>query len=176
MFETRSYYDLMTDNAGPIWVPNRDFQVVGGDTGRVFRDYNEIMQRTPASYQTQEDQEYAYTLRAELVKLENLQSEKDYELYDRHRFRFASDSERIYYLRLNPNERVSYLRAKGFIKNGERNFMSAPSAQRAYARAYSEGTPSWQEFADQETNSLPANQWQPRDTYRAPASLEYGGY
>lgn len=176
MFERRSYEDVMFDTAGPMWVPNRDFQVVGGDTGRVYRDYNDIMQRTPASFETMEEQEYAYSLRTELVKLENLQNEKDYELYDRHRFHFGSDSERIYYLRLNPSERISYLKARGFMGSREGSFGPTPSAQRAYARAYSEGEPAWQAPNYQETYPAQPMEWRPRESSRAPASLEYSGY
>lgn len=168
MFENRSYYDIMAETESPMWVPNRDFQVVAGDTGRTYRSYEEISERAPASFEAHQDSQYSYSLRNELMKLENGQSDQDYQVYDRYRHKFASDSEKIYFLRLNPRDRMSYLSAKGFLGN-ESGFQTNP---RAYARAYDQGV--WQN--SQPRYETPLNQWVPRENSRAPASIEYGGY
>lgn len=135
LMDERSYYSQMTAEDNSLWVPNRDFPVVSGDNGRISRSYQEILSRSPASFEYNEFNKYDEAIRIELVNLENRLTDEDFDQYSRFRHKFQNDSERIYFLRLPSRERFNYLSSKGFYGRTEepnrryvRNFEEAPSA------------------------------------------------
>ena len=132
MFDRRDYFDTMdTRFDEAMFQPFGDFPVVAGDEGR-FMDESELMGRVPATAQMSESNKYNDSIARELRRLEMSISDMEYEEYSQIRGELASNYERIYYLRLHPNERAAYLRAKGI--SGKR-YYTAQEAMRVPASA-----------------------------------------
>lgn len=112
MMEHRDFEGQMdpyrADN-DPLFIPNRDFAVVPGDTGRFYRSNQEINERTPATARMKEQDLYKSSIKRELRGLENQISDAEYQYYLRIRNSLGSDSEKIYYLRLSQAEKKEYL-------------------------------------------------------------------
>ncbi len=124
MFESRDYSSQMDDfmmNDDPMFKPNSDFMVMAGDTGRSWRNDQEVNRRTPATIRNKEDYLYQDSLERELRHLENRLTEDEFYEFDRNRKKIGSISEQIYFLRLNQRERSNYLNLKGIEKNVARN-------------------------------------------------------
>ena len=51
----RSFVEEMDRKTDGIWVPGNDFPVVSGDKGKRFRDWDDIYQRTPATYKSKQE-------------------------------------------------------------------------------------------------------------------------
>lgn len=131
MFEQRDYMsemDFQYDE--PLFQANRDFMVVPGDTGRDYRTSNEIMERTPASFEDQESMRYNTSLKRELNMLENKVSDAEYQQYQKYQDKLGGTSEKIYFLRLTPVEKEEYLVAKR-IKISNRAISSAHTNSRS---------------------------------------------
>lgn len=109
--ERRSFIDTM-DKEDDLFVANRDFPVVPGDSGSFGRSEEEIMGRTPASYRSKEDFERKRSLQTELERKEAGLSEHERVKYRQAQSVLQTESERIYYLGLNPSERQHYLQTR----------------------------------------------------------------
>lgn len=115
LFTYRSYESQMrlTDN---FWVPNRDFPVVAGDTGRAYRSRRDIWKRTPRGKRSS----YAYNLdlalKDQLIGLEDSLTEREYRYYLKYKDFLKSDSEKIYFLQLpNRREKINYIYSRGIL-------------------------------------------------------------
>ena len=121
MFEYRDYSDQMDPFMGysdePMFMPNKDFMVVAGDSGRDYRSFEEIKRRTPASYNERLDDRYQKSLQVELNAHVNRLSDEEYWEYDKIKNKLGSTSEKIYYLGLNPREKKQYLNARGIQRS-----------------------------------------------------------
>lgn len=112
MLPDRSFIEQMEREDGGMFSPGRDFPVVSGDTGEVRRSAEEVRMRTPSSarsmIQNRESESLAEELRS---KEESLQ---DYELdrYARDRKFLQTDSDKLYYLSLDSEERKIYVASK----------------------------------------------------------------
>lgn len=110
----RSYYSQMEETEEEFIVPNRDFPVVGGDTGKIGRTRSELMRRTPASEEEKEKYFQDVVLDEELEKLIEEQSISYRNHYYQYENRFRSSSEKIYFLKLPTLfERNEYLESRG---------------------------------------------------------------
>lgn len=113
----RTYLSEMEHDDSSFYRPEEDFPVVGGDaevTGMSMDEYRR--NRLP---RTQEEKTYdreGQLLRAELQALETHQSEEDLAFYQKYKKRLATQSEKIYYLKLPRGERRQYLEDRGFIE------------------------------------------------------------
>ncbi len=118
----RSYLSEMEHDDSSFYRPDEDFPVVGGDaevTGMSMDEYRR--NRLP---RTEEEKSYdreAQVLRHELKALEGSQSEEEFEFYQKYKKKFATNSEKIYYLKLPRGERRQYLQDRGFIENPRRS-------------------------------------------------------
>jgi hypothetical protein len=109
--DRRDFYaqmDPMYDN-DPLFVPNRDFQVVPGDSGRYYRGEDDILGRTPATAQMSKQDRYQRSLAQEVVRLENRLNDAEFQEYTKYRDKLGTDSERIYYLGLSSEQKREYL-------------------------------------------------------------------
>ena len=95
----RSYYSQMEETEEEFIVPNRDFPVVGGDTGKIGRTRSELMRRTPASEEEKEKYFQDVVLDEELEKLIEEQSISYRNHYYQYENRFISSSQKIYFLK-----------------------------------------------------------------------------
>lgn len=113
MFERRDFIDEMGyEFDQPMFQANRDFMVVPGDTGRPHRTISEINDRTPATYEDEQDFRYKQSLQRELVGLENKLTDAEYEEYLKYKNKLGGTSEKIYYLRLSSAQKLSYLQSR----------------------------------------------------------------
>ncbi len=121
MFNRRDFEDQMDEfyaNEDPMFLPNQDFHVMSGDSGRASRTNEQIRRRTPATIKEQKAFKYQNSLTSELIRLENRLSEEEYNQYIGYRDQLGNESEKIYFLRLNGNERSEYLGLRG-IENSK---------------------------------------------------------
>lgn len=96
----RSFYDEMDGTPDEMFVPNRDFPIVQGDSGAATRSRREILMRTPASKMEREKLFEEFSLEDELSNLENELDDDDYNHYLKYREKLKTHSERIYFLKL----------------------------------------------------------------------------
>ncbi len=128
----RTFYDEMERESDGLWVANRDFAVVPGDSGRAFLDRDEIMMRTPASYRTKEDYLVQKSIMRDVAEREQSLSDREYSEYRQVRNQLGGDSERLYYLNLsNSKEKQDYLISRGLAR-AESGFASTNSQQYSY--------------------------------------------
>ncbi|HXH75033.1 MAG TPA: hypothetical protein VNJ08_08710 [Bacteriovoracaceae bacterium] len=111
----RSYMSEMEHDDTPYFTAGADFPVLGGDTGRTWRGEKEQRKRTPASVEDLQENRAHRALKAELRRLEDGQNEHGIDLYEKHKNKFSTVSEKIYFLKLSTNERYEYLGSRGFI-------------------------------------------------------------
>ncbi len=111
----RTYTDEMELEDYSFFNPRQDFPVVGGDNGRDWITEGERMQRTPAADVYMAEEKSSRALRSELRELEYMQSDADLDLYNAHKEKFRSASEKIYFLNLPVEERRDYLVDRGFL-------------------------------------------------------------
>lgn len=136
MFEQRDFMDEMQYQFDePMFQANRDFMVVPGDTGRPHRTLSEINDRTPATYEDEQDFRYKQSLRRELVNLENQLTDTEYEDYLKYKNKLGGLSEKIYYLRLNQAQRDSYLTARRLKEPKSRQVVTRANYYRNNAAA-----------------------------------------
>lgn len=109
----RSFVDQMDRESDGIFVPGKDFPVMGGDTGSVYRSKDEINMRTPASERGQVRSKDNASIRQELAAREEaLQTEEEIDQYRRDQRFLPSDSDKLYYLSLQGEERSHYINTK----------------------------------------------------------------
>ena len=117
----RTYLKEMDETKDGFFVPDRDFAVLSGDSGRRYRSKAEIAERTPVFGKKRRKWERKKFLRRELNRKEERLGEEEYKNYQRYRNRFDNDSERIYYMNLPIEERLNYLsRKRGQNRIGQR--------------------------------------------------------
>jgi len=112
LLEPRTFADQMEEEEG-LFNPGKDFPVAQGDTGKVYYDEEERVRRTPASKVEREEYQERQSLKDEMARLEDNMSPEEFSSWEKLRSNFSSDSERSYYLRLNPSERRTYLDTLG---------------------------------------------------------------
>jgi hypothetical protein len=118
----RTYLTEMEHDDSSFYRPDEDFPVVAGDaeiTGMSMDEYRRT--RLP---RTEEEKNYdreAQALHKELKSLEGVQPEEEFEFYQKYKKKLATNSERIYYLKLPRGERRGYLQDRGFIENPRRS-------------------------------------------------------
>lgn len=113
LFDYREHEMVMdTRFDNDMWVPEKDFQVIPGDSGRSFRDRNEIRDRVPATARDKKERDYYQSLRQEIISLENRLSEREYEDYQKIRPKLGGLSEQIYFLRLSYREKMDYINSR----------------------------------------------------------------
>jgi hypothetical protein len=111
----RDYLSEMEHDDSSFFNPRRDFPVVAGDTGRDWETASERRQRTPASVSDIQDNKSRNYLNQELRNLEGKQSENSLMLYEKYKPKLLTSSERIYFLKLAPEDRKDYLASRGFL-------------------------------------------------------------
>ncbi|MCO4754806.1 MAG: hypothetical protein KC478_10015 [Bacteriovoracaceae bacterium] len=130
MMDQRDYFNQMDNRFDqPMFMPKQDFPVVPGDTGRAYRAHDEIMGRVPATAEQRERTRYEDSIKRELSWLESSLSDQDYNEYLSLRDSLGSDYERIYYLRLHPNQRRQYLQVRNIAP---KNYYSAQESSAGY--------------------------------------------
>lgn len=114
------------DEVEPYYVPDRDFAISSGDTGQTFQPLEDIIARTPAGLEDENDKSLSpelrekYQLEKELSILERSQPPMLEEMYFLYKQDFRNDSERIYFLQLpSIRDRENYLVSKGMKKQSE---------------------------------------------------------
>lgn len=112
LFTNRTFVDEMEHDTDGFFVAGEDFPVTSGDSGQIYRTREDIMKRTPASARSHKELLYYNALKTELAKKESKLGPDEYRYYLENRDYFDSDSERIYYLGLTPEERSAYLDSK----------------------------------------------------------------
>jgi len=109
----RSFVDQMEREDDGLFVPGKDFPVMGGDTGDAYRTREEIQMRTPASARGQLRKKNTASIKQELAaKEEALQNEEEIDQYRKDRRFLPSDSDKLYYLSLEGDERSQYIATK----------------------------------------------------------------
>lgn len=113
----RDYLSEMQHDDSTFFKPREDFPVMAGDTGRDWETNADRMSRTPASVSDLQEEKSRSFLQHELKDLERNQSEEATKLYDNHKHKLTTTSERIYFLKLSQFERKDYLESRGFLKS-----------------------------------------------------------
>lgn len=112
LLEERSYIDEMDRDSDGFFVAGRDFPVMNGDSGEAFRSREEIQKRTPASKRSKAREDERLSLEKELRDKLSEQDEEVLRAYQRDGQYLESDSERLYYLSMNGEERTNYINTK----------------------------------------------------------------
>ncbi len=112
LLDGRSFLSEMEGQNDRFFAPGQDFRLVSGDSGQTIRTPQEIVYRTPASGKTELQLRREESLKEELAQKEKRLSLRERERYFKVKDQLGSDSERIYYLDLYPQERTQYLQAK----------------------------------------------------------------
>ncbi len=111
-----SYFAEMENEQSDYFTPRKDFAVVVGDTGKDWDTEEEIQARVPKTNEEIAEQKETVRLHEELTQLESRQNSRAYDFYQRHKYKMASTSERIYFLSLPQNERRDYLENRGYLE------------------------------------------------------------
>jgi hypothetical protein len=125
MLDHRDFQDEMSefrDDGGSSFEPNIDFPVVAGDTGEMGTDLEMIRRRTPASRTQRKLNDYELSLKGELYSLEASLDEQEQRKYIQFKDKLGSDSQKIYYLSLDPLERGDYLVTRGLVDNKRNSY------------------------------------------------------
>lgn len=136
LLEERSYINEMDRDSDGFFVAGRDFPVMNGDSGEAFRSREEIRKRTPASKRSKALDDEKLSLENELRKKLADQDEEVLKNYNRDSQYLESDSERLYYLSMNGEERTNYINTKiqdmsddEAFKQNSREFMKRRSVR-----------------------------------------------
>lgn len=113
----RSYLSEMEHDDSTFFNPNEDFPVVAGDNGQWGHTKQDIRARTPASEEDKLQVRERYALKEELRRLEDQLEGHALTMYDNHKEKIGSTSEKIYYLGLPLHERREYLESRGILEN-----------------------------------------------------------
>ena len=112
MMPERSFINEMDRGDEAFLAPGKDFPVVGGDTGNRRISREELEARTPASERTKRLRSESNSIGMELNEKEDRLEEVDRELYARDKKFLQTDSDKLYYLSLAPNDRRTYIDTK----------------------------------------------------------------
>ncbi len=131
-FNSRRFESVMDEgNDYRFFAPKRDFRVLAGDEGKIYRSEREMHDRTPYSEKEGRPYRYRAALKDELYGLESNENQQLKSEYGRYREKLGGTSERIYYLKLKSNrERNDYLNARG-LKHMRGYNLRSPAAQTA---------------------------------------------
>lgn len=113
----RSYLSEMEHDDSSFYTPEDDFPVMAGDTGKRGRALEDYAPATPESEEDRYQRQSQDSLKGELNSLENKLSDNKSELYQKHKNKLATTSERIYFLKLPSSEQTDYLASRGFLEN-----------------------------------------------------------
>ncbi|MFL5784064.1 MAG: hypothetical protein ACJ76H_05600 [Bacteriovoracaceae bacterium] len=117
----RSYLSEMEHNDSSFYTPEEDFPVVGGDAevkGMSMNEYRKT--RLPKSEEDKYADRETQALRQELRALEDAQPDDEREHYNQYKKKLATNSEKIYYLKLPRSERRQYLQDRGLLESPTR--------------------------------------------------------
>lgn len=112
MLPDRSFIEQMERESDPFFSPGRDFPIVGGDDGETHISREELNARTPASRRSSHLSKESASIREELAEREAGLEEEELSIYSRNAKYLETDSDKLYYLSLSPDERISYIRTK----------------------------------------------------------------
>lgn len=112
MLPERSFLEEMERESDGFFAPGKDFPVVSGDSGEVYRSREEIKRRTPSSERAKRLNAESVSLGTELREKEENMDEFEVERYSLDKKFLQTDSDKLYYLSLSPNERETYIDAK----------------------------------------------------------------
>lgn len=112
MLPERSFLEEMERESDGFFAPGKDFPVVSGDSGEVYRSREEIKRRTPSSERAKRLNAESVSLSTELREKEENMDEFEVERYTLDKKFLQTDSDKLYYLSLSPNERETYIDAK----------------------------------------------------------------
>ncbi len=166
----RSFQEIMVEQE-EYYVAGRDFRFMSGDTGKRHYTQEEIMERTPAAERLAPELREQIQLRREVTELEQVQPQIFVEQYDRYKEYFATESEKVYYLRLTSmEERERFLIDKG-IKRAPANVANNNSGSSNFSDRdsweYKSKSAVWNEFgAPQKVES--SSESEERWTYELP--------
>ncbi len=105
----RTFIDEMDRTSEGLFVPGQDFNVTPGDrSDSAYRSREEILKRTPASFE-REQLENSKSLNHELVMKERNLNQEEYEQYAHVSPYLESTSEKIYFLSLSSEEKRDYV-------------------------------------------------------------------
>lgn len=110
----RSFVDEMENQDEDLFVANRDFPTVAGDSGMAYRSREEIKGRTPASEMEISQRAEERSIYKELRDKESVLSPYQQSLYRVAEQYLETPSEKIYFLNLSDSEKLEYLDARNF--------------------------------------------------------------
>jgi len=110
----RSFVDEMENQDEDLFVANRDFPTVAGDSGMAYRSKEEISSRTPASEMEMSQRAEERSIYKELRDKESTLSPYQQSLYRVAEQFLETPSEKIYFLNLSDTEKLEYLDARNF--------------------------------------------------------------
>ena len=116
LMQGTSYWDVM-NQPEPFFVPQKDFPLTAGDSGKVAFGDSEVKARTPETPKQQERYAYEQSLQRELFNNEQQLDEGERRFYNKYRQHLPTVSDRIYFLGLDPNSRREYLKDLGVIEH-----------------------------------------------------------
>lgn len=156
LLDRRDFEDEMEFTAfeEPLIIPGREFEVVPGDNGRAYRSEDDIYRRTPATERDRALYSHHSSIKYELYSLENRQSDSDYNDYLKVQDTFTTDSERIYFLRLNSKDRKEYLEARRISLDG-----TSWSLEKSQFSASKSRLPSRQSYRNQTYRNQTFGNW-----------------
>lgn len=134
--DQRNYLSDLDGESGHFFEPEDDFPVVAGDSGRRWETDKERRHRIPKSPEDLALERREKSLARELASLEDRQTTRSLDLYERHKHFFKNNSEKIYFLKIPAHERVDYLSSRGFLSQDNR--LSQSEGLRAPASVDSE--------------------------------------
>ncbi len=109
MLPNRSFIDEMEYSDESVSVPGVDFPIVSGDTGQVRRNSEQLRARTPASARSKRLRNESDSLVKELSEKESRLEEEELHVYSSNKKFLQTDSDKLYYLSLSPNDRDDYI-------------------------------------------------------------------
>ena len=108
----RSFIAEMNRESDPYFVAGKDFPLVSGDSGDVYRSKEEIKKRTPASERNRQKFKEDESLKLELEQKEADIPEESLGQYTKDKKYLPTESDKLYYLSLAPGERATYINSK----------------------------------------------------------------
>tara|TARA_R110002072_G_scaffold534_4_gene3732 strand:+ start:15186 stop:15839 length:654 start_codon:yes stop_codon:yes gene_type:complete len=120
MLENRSFIGQMDHETDGFFVAGRDFNMVPGDSGNAYRNSNDIRDRTPLSGRSLAESKEQISLYEELRNKEMALNVYDKKLYSQVEHYIDDPSEKIYFLGLNPTQKMDYLYARNISINSKR--------------------------------------------------------
>ncbi len=109
MFEERTFADEMERESDGYFMAGRDFRVMNGDSGEAYRSKSEVKKRTPASRRQKSRETEEVSIENELREKVAAMGEVEKADFDKKQKYFDNDSERLYYLSMNSEDRANYI-------------------------------------------------------------------